>query len=68
VQGQREGLIDAALDPKLATKALLGAGNWINRWYREGGAWSPEDVSTQYSRIFLFGLAPAGTGEGTPDG
>lgn len=59
-QGQREGLIDAAIDPKLATKALLGAGNWINRWYREGGSWSPHDVSTQYARIFLFGLAPAG--------
>ncbi len=58
VQGQAEGVIDPALDPKVVTKALLGAGNWINRWYREGGAWSPSDLSRQYARIFLSGLAP----------
>ena len=57
-EGQRAGLIDPSADPKLATKALLGAGNWINRWYREGGTWSPGDVSAQFARIFLFGLAP----------
>jgi AcrR family transcriptional regulator len=62
VQGQREGVVDPALDPKLVTKALLGAGNWINRWYREGGAWSPTDVSSHYARIFLSGLAPHAAG------
>ncbi|MBM3677680.1 MAG: TetR/AcrR family transcriptional regulator [Actinobacteria bacterium] len=57
-QGQREGVIDPELDAKLVTKALLGAGNWINRWYREGGTWSPGDLASQYARIFLAGLAP----------
>jgi TetR/AcrR family transcriptional regulator, cholesterol catabolism regulator len=55
--GQEEGQIDPDLDPKLVTKALLGAGNWVNRWYREGGAWSPEDVSSDFARVFLVGLA-----------
>jgi AcrR family transcriptional regulator len=68
VRGQEEGVIDPALDPKLVTKALLGAGNWINRWYREGGAWSPDDVSSQYARIFLFGLAPAVADDRTTGG
>lgn len=54
--GQRSGLIDPDLDPKLVTKALLGAGNWVNRWYRDGGDWSPEDVSGAFGRIFLEGL------------
>lgn len=54
--GQRAGLIDAGLDPKLVTKALLGAGNWVNRWYRDEGDWSPEDVSGAFGRIFLQGL------------
>jgi TetR/AcrR family transcriptional regulator, cholesterol catabolism regulator len=62
VQGQREGVVDPTLDPKLVTKALLGAGNWINRWYRDGGAWSPQDVSSHYARIFLSGLAPQTAG------
>jgi TetR/AcrR family transcriptional regulator, cholesterol catabolism regulator len=54
--GQRAGQIDPTLDPKLVTKALLGAGNWVNRWYRDGGAWSAEDVSLGFARIFLSGL------------
>ncbi len=54
--GQRAGQIDPSLDPKLVTKALLGAGNWVNRWYRAGGTWSPEDVSRDFARIFLSGL------------
>ena len=53
----RSGQIDPDIDPKLVTKALLGAGNWVNRWYREGGAWSPEDVSRDFARIFLVGLS-----------
>ena len=56
-EGQRSGQIDPDADPKLVTKALLGAGNWVNRWYREGGAWSPEDVSGAFARLFLRGLA-----------
>jgi AcrR family transcriptional regulator len=54
--GQRAGQVDPDLDPKLVTKALLGAGNWVNRWYRAGGAWSPEDVSGGFARVFLRGL------------
>lgn len=54
--GQRRGQIDPDVDPKLVTKALLGAGNWVNRWYRDGGTWSPEDVSRDFARIFLSGL------------
>jgi AcrR family transcriptional regulator len=53
---QSAGQIDPGLDPKLVTKALLGAGNWVNRWYREGGSWAPEDVSRSFARIFLSGL------------
>ena len=54
--GQDSGQIDPAIDPKLITKALLGAGNWVNRWYREDGAWSAEEVSRDFARIFLSGL------------
>lgn len=56
-QGQRAGVIVSDLDPRLVSKALLGAGNWVQRWYREGGAWSPEDVASHYVRLFLGGLA-----------
>jgi AcrR family transcriptional regulator len=59
--GQELGQIDPDIDPKLVTKALLGAGNWVNRWYREGGAWSPQDVSRDFARIFLDGLARSKT-------
>jgi len=55
-EGQRRGQLDPRVDPKLVTKALLGAGNWVNRWYRDGGTWSPEDVSRGFAHIFLSGL------------
>ena len=62
--GQRAGQIDPGLDAKLVTKALLGAGNWVNRWYREDGAWSPDDVSRDFAQIFLTGLERKTEGNG----
>ena len=54
--GSARAKIDPDIDPKLVTKALLGAGNWVNRWYRKSGDWSPEDVSSAFARVFLRGL------------
>ncbi|MBA2673605.1 TetR/AcrR family transcriptional regulator [Ramlibacter sp.] len=48
-------------DPKLASLTLLGAVNWIARWYRPGGALSIEAVAEQVVSYALTGIAtPAG--------
>jgi TetR/AcrR family transcriptional regulator len=46
------------VDPKLAGMALLGAINWIARWYRPDGPAGPEEVARVFLDLFLGGLAP----------
>ncbi len=60
----RRGVDDGSIrpcDPKLASLALLGAVNWIARWYRPGGALSIEAAAEQVVTYALTGIAaPAG--------
>jgi TetR/AcrR family transcriptional regulator len=44
------------VDPKMASFAILGAINWIGRWYREGGQFSAADIGRMYSDLFVNGL------------
>ncbi len=45
-----------AVDAKMATFAILGACNWIHRWYAPGGRLTPEAISAAYTDFFLRGL------------
>jgi AcrR family transcriptional regulator len=46
----------APCDPKLTTLAILGAVNWTARWYRPGGAWSPESIADAFADFLVRGL------------
>ena len=44
----REGIEDGSIapcDPKLAVFTLLGAINWVPKWFRHEGPWSADEVS-----------------------
>lgn len=44
----KEGIADGSIvscDPKLAVFALLGAVNWVPKWYRSDGEWSAAQVA-----------------------
>jgi AcrR family transcriptional regulator len=43
-------------DPKLASFAILGAINWISKWYRADGAFSAGDIARMYADLFVEGL------------
>jgi TetR/AcrR family transcriptional regulator len=73
----QEGIEDGSVvpcDPKLVIMALLGAVNWVPRWYRRDGEWSAEQlatlmselldrsISTQPSRSLTRGVKNARTG------
>lgn len=65
-QGLRQvvhaGIADGSLapcDPKLAIFAVLGAINWITRWYRPGGEKSAEQIAHGITEQLLRGLAAA---------
>lgn len=44
------------VDPKLATFALLGAINWIARWYRPEGALRAPELGEQFATLLVGGL------------
>jgi AcrR family transcriptional regulator len=52
--GQRAGAVRAG-DPKLMAFALLGALNWVARWYRPGDG-DPQDVVDSFRAQLLRGL------------
>ncbi len=54
-QAQELGYLIDDFDPKLAVFLVLGACNWIARWYKPG-KWKPEDVANSAAHIVLRGL------------
>ncbi len=54
-QGISEGEFEA-VDPKLAVFAILGAINWISRWYRPGGPVGTADMGNQFADHLVGGL------------
>jgi AcrR family transcriptional regulator len=41
--------------PKRFTYALMGMCNWMHRWYRPGGEWTPDTVAEEFIRILESG-------------
>src|SRR5262245_30461073 len=63
-QGMDEGAF-ARADPKLLTFAILGAVNWITRWFDPKGAASSEEIGQTFADYLIAGLLvrpPVATG------
>src|SRR6185436_7767475 len=43
-------------DPKLLAFAILGAGNWITRWYDPAGPASSDEIATAFADYLVGGL------------
>lgn len=56
-QGIRSGAFRAA-NSKVAVFAILGAINWIARWWRPGGALSTDEIGQQFADQLVGGLMP----------
>jgi AcrR family transcriptional regulator len=54
-KGRRDGTLRADLPSELSSLALFGMINWMHRWYRPGGGWSPEEITRTFTEIFLDG-------------
>ncbi len=44
------------VDPKLAAFAILGALNWMARWYKAGGGGTADEIGEAFADLFLGGL------------
>jgi TetR/AcrR family transcriptional regulator len=56
-EGGRTGELRDA-DPQVAVFAILGAINWIARWYRPGGRLQAAELGEQFADYLLGGLLP----------
>jgi TetR/AcrR family transcriptional regulator len=59
--GMSEGCF-AEGNPKLLSFAILGALNWISRWYDPGGPAGSEEIAESFADYLVAGLRPAGAG------
>ena len=58
----REGIEDGSVvpcDPKLAIFVILGAMNWVPKWFKPSGAWKPEQLTLALSQIIERSLSSA---------
>jgi TetR/AcrR family transcriptional regulator len=55
LQGIREGEFEQ-VDPKIAVFAILGAINWIARWYRPEGAIHAAELGSNFADYLVGGL------------
>jgi TetR/AcrR family transcriptional regulator len=58
----KEGIEDGSVvpcDPKLAIFVILGAMNWVPKWFKPGGAWTPEQLTLALGQIFERALSSA---------
>ena len=56
----REGIEDGSVvpcDPKLAIFVILGAMNWVPKWFKPSGAWTPEQLTVALCQIFERALS-----------
>src|SRR6516225_4615865 len=54
----------ASNDPKLITFALMGAVNWIPRWFKAEGPASSQQIADTFADFFISGLLRRPPGEG----
>ena len=56
-QGVEEGLF-RPVDIKLVSFAILGAVNWIRRWYSSDGPSTSQEIADRFADFLLAGLRP----------
>jgi AcrR family transcriptional regulator len=55
-QGVDWGTFDPRVDPKLLSFAILGAVNWIPRWYAPDGPSSSQEIADRFADYLIAGL------------
>lgn len=63
-RGAADGSLRRDLDPAIAALFLLGALNWIHRWYRPGGRLAPPEIADRFWAFVCHGFLPPEGGRG----
>ena len=59
--GRRDGSLRADADPRLARMVVLGAANWVYRWYRPDGDQETDEIAAAIASLTVDGLAAVGS-------
>jgi AcrR family transcriptional regulator len=59
-QGIDWGMFDPGVDPKLFSFAMLGAVNWIPRWYSPDGPANSQEIAERFADYLVAGLRGSG--------
>lgn len=62
--GVSEGAIDTP-DPAIACNAILGAVNWLPKWFRPAGHWTGSQIGEVFADTLTRGLTQAGSSDGS---
>lgn len=55
-EGEKQGLFSPGLPRHVAALSLVGALNWMTRWYRPGDPAAAQAIADQITDVFLSGL------------
>jgi TetR/AcrR family transcriptional regulator len=55
-RGEAAGEFTLPTTPQIFVNTILGAANWVYKWYRPGGPLSPEELGAQVAGVMLAGL------------
>jgi hypothetical protein len=53
-EGVQTGVL-ISIHPQRFTYAVMGMWNWMHRWYRPGGEWTPDTLAEEFIRILESG-------------
>ncbi|HEX4106599.1 MAG TPA: TetR/AcrR family transcriptional regulator [Solirubrobacteraceae bacterium] len=56
-RGVQEGVFVLPCTPRVFVNAVLGAANWVYKWYDPAGALSPRELGAQIADAMLAGLS-----------
>ena len=57
-EGRADGSLRVDVDPVIARLTVLGAANWVYRWFDGDGVWEVDEVATTIARLAVDGLRP----------
>jgi AcrR family transcriptional regulator len=58
LEGQRLGAVRGDVDARMSCMVVLGATNWVHRWFRPDDEATPDEIGRQFAEVLISGLLP----------
>lgn len=59
MEGQHAGAFRSDVDPRVATRGILGMANGVHQWFKSGASMTPAEVGTQFADLIMSGIVSA---------